>query len=82
MNIIYIGTDTWRTDHLGAYGKSKAATPNLDALAAESVVYENLYTDGLPTIPHRRVFFTGKSILPEAEWKPLLATDKTVPLGS
>ncbi len=79
MNIIHIGTDTWRTDHLGCYGGAKARTPNLDRLAAEGVVFRNVYADGLPTIPHRRVTWTGKSILPEAEWRPLSPDDVTVP---
>lgn len=79
MNIIHIGTDTWRTDHLGCYGSTKVRTPNLDSLAAEGVVFENVYAEGLPTIPHRRVVWTGKGILPEAEWRPLSPNDVTVP---
>ncbi|MFQ6096413.1 MAG: sulfatase [Armatimonadota bacterium] len=79
MNLILIISDTFRADHLGCYGNEWIKTPNLDRLAAEGVVFTNAYADGLPTIPMRRVFFTGNSILPEGEWRPLLPDDVTVP---
>ncbi|HJN19280.1 MAG TPA: sulfatase [Armatimonadota bacterium] len=78
MNILTIVADTFRFDHLGCYGNEWIHTPNLDRLAAEGIVFENCYADGLPTIPMRRVFYTGNSILPEGEWKPLLPEDVTL----
>ena len=33
--------DTLRADHLGCYGYSKIATPNLDRLAGQGVLFEN-----------------------------------------
>lgn len=80
MNIIVIIADTWRADYLGCYGNDWIQTPNLDQLAAEGVVFTNCYADGLPTIPARRVYFTGKSILPmENGWRPLYPHDVTFP---
>ena len=38
-NIILISIDTCRADHLGCYGYPKKITPNIDALAEESVVF-------------------------------------------
>jgi arylsulfatase A-like enzyme len=78
MNLILIIADTFRADHLGCYGNEWIKTPNLDRLAAEAVVFTNAYGDGLPTIPMRRVFYTGNSILPGGEWRPLLPNDVTV----
>ena len=78
MNLIVIVTDTFRADHLGCYGAENTETPNLDKLAAEGVVFTNCYADGLPTIPMRRVFYTGNSILPEGQWQPLYADDITI----
>ncbi|MGQ9730675.1 MAG: sulfatase family protein [Candidatus Zipacnadales bacterium] len=78
MNLITIIADTFRFDHLGCYGSGRAKTPNLDRLASEGVVFEQVYADGLPTIPMRRVFYTGNSILPDAQWRPLLPNDITV----
>jgi len=73
-NLIVIIADTFRADHLGCYGNQGIKTPYLDQLAAEGVVFLNCYADGLPTIPARRVFFTGKSIIPmevHGGWTPL-----------
>ena len=39
MNIVLIVSDTLRWDHLGASGNSWIRTPNLDRLAAQSVVF-------------------------------------------
>ena len=78
MNLIMIVTDTFRADHLGCYGNDWIKTPGLDRLAAEGVVFTNTYADGLPTIPMRRVFYTGNSILPEGAWCPLADDDVTL----
>jgi arylsulfatase A-like enzyme len=64
MNLIYIGTDTWRADFLGCYGNTTIKTPSIDRLAAEGVSFTNTYAEALPTIPMRRAVFTGKSTLP------------------
>ncbi len=78
LNIIVIITDTWRWDYLGVAGNSRIKTPNIDALAAESIYFENCFADGLPTIPARRVMHTGNSILPEkSKWVPLRNSDTT-----
>jgi len=72
LNIIVIIADTWRWDYLGYTGNKRIKTPNLDALASESVYFDNCFADGLPTIPARRVMHTGNSILPErTKWVPL-----------
>jgi len=81
MNLIVIIADTTRADHLGCYGSDRVKTPNLDQLAAEGVLFNNCYADGLPTIPMRRVLMTGKTILPVKEgpaWRPLFDEDVTM----
>lgn len=80
-NLIIIIADTTRADHLGCYGSTRVKTPNLDRLAAESVIFTSCYADGLPTIPMRRVLMTGKTILPVRNgpaWRPLLDEDVTM----
>jgi arylsulfatase A-like enzyme len=77
LNLIVIVSDTWRADHLGCYGNTRVKTPYLDALAAQSVVFTNANAEGLPTIPCRRVYHTGRSVLPEAKWQPLGDNDIT-----
>ena len=78
LNLIVIIADTWRTDHLGAYGPSPAKTPCLDEFAKRSVLFENNYADGLPTLPARRVYHTGMSAIPGSYWVPLSAEHVTL----
>jgi len=80
LNLIVIVADTTRCDHLGLYGSKRVRTPNLDRFASEGVVFENVYADGLPTIPCRRVFHSGRTILHEKNrwWRPLDPEDVTL----
>lgn len=77
LNMIVIIADTWRADHLGCYGATRIKTPYLDNLAARSVLFTDASAEGLPTIPCRRVYHTGKSVLPESKWQPLGKDDIT-----
>ena len=77
LNMIVIIADTWRTDHLGCYGSTRVKTPHLDEFATESVLFANAHAEGLPTIPCRRVYHTGKSVLPQSKWQPLGKDDVT-----
>ena len=79
MNLICIVSDTLRADYLGCYGNAWVQTPNLDRLAGRGVLLENLYVEGLPTIPERIVFFTGTYTLPFRGWQPLWKHDVTLP---
>ena len=53
-NVIAIMLDTLQFNYLGCYGNDWIKTPNLDRFAAQGVLFENAYTEGLPTIPCRR----------------------------
>lgn len=57
--IIFIMTDTQRTDMLGCYGNSAMVTPNLDRLAAEGIRYDKAYTTQPVCQPARSAIFTG-----------------------
>jgi len=78
MNLIWIVADTLRADYLGCYGHPWVGTPHLDELASQGVLLENLYVEGLPTIPERIVFFTGTYTLPFRGWQPLWKHDVTL----
>jgi arylsulfatase A-like enzyme len=69
MNLIFIVTDTLRADYIGSYGNDWIKTPNIDALARQSVQFNNCYGEGLPTVQARRVFLTGRGILPFEDQK-------------
>ena len=59
MNIILVILDSLRKDHVGAYGNARIRTPNLDALAKESLSFTRAYPESIPTIPARRAIHTG-----------------------
>lgn len=83
LNLIVICSDTFRADYLGCYGNEWIRTPHLDRMAAEGTLFTNCYGDGLPTIPARRVFFTGNSIIPSSvhgSWEPLHQGDVPLPV--
>ena len=71
MNIIWIVADTFRQDHLGAYGHPTIRTPSLDALAAKSVRFDRHYAAGFPTMPARADHATGRWTMSFMGWEPL-----------
>ena len=65
MNVISIVLDTFRSDIIGPGRKmSYVETPNLDQLASESVVFDNAFGEGQPTLQIRRAFYTGRRSFP------------------
>ena len=57
--IILISIDTLRADHLPIYGASGVATPNIDALARDAIVFENAYSHVPLTLPSHVSMLTG-----------------------
>lgn len=82
MKVIYLMADTFRRDHLGAYGNDWIHTPYLDRLAEESVLFENAYIGSFPTVPNRRDTLLGQGDqgLPFNRWKALEPDEVTFPL--
>ena len=101
MNCIWITTDSFRRDHIHCYrpegtvddtGPSlRVRTPGLDRLARESVMFDRMRAEALPTIPCRRAIFTGRRVFPRYNdvtykgdtvrfpgWCPLPLEDVTV----
>ncbi|MDG2028417.1 MAG: sulfatase [Acidimicrobiales bacterium] len=59
MRFLYIDIDTLRADHLGCAGYHRNTTPNIDALAAEGIRFENVYASDVPCLPSRTALATG-----------------------
>jgi arylsulfatase A-like enzyme len=78
MNVFFIIIDSLRQDHLGCYGNEWIRTPNIDAFALDSVVFENMYPGGLFTIPVRTEFYTGNYTLHNRPWSALNNYDVTL----
>jgi arylsulfatase A-like enzyme len=63
-NVVLIIIDSLRKDHVGAYSNDWIRTPNLDALAAESLLFARAYPESIPTICAQRAIHTGKRTWP------------------
>jgi len=57
--LVILALDTVRADHLGCYGHPFVETPNLDALASESILFENCSSAAPWTLPSFASAFTG-----------------------
>jgi arylsulfatase len=60
LNVLVVSFDALRADSLGVLGSELGATPNLDALAGESLVFENAYTSGQATLSSFAGAFSGR----------------------
>ena len=91
MNAILVILDSLRKDHIGAYGNEEVRTPNLDALARESLRFTRALPDSLPTLCARRSIHTGMRTWPfrnfvklpgetfqPAGWQPIPEVQNTV----
>ena len=77
-NVIVVMLDTLQFNYLGCYGNTWIKTPNLDRFARQGVLFENAYTEGLPTVPCRRAMLTGRYTLPVKGWSQLDVDDTTI----
>ncbi len=59
-NVIFILADQWRGEAVGYAGNNDIITPNLDRLAAESVVFQNAVAVIPVCAPWRASFLTGQ----------------------
>ena len=48
-NVVLIMLDTLQFNYLGCYGNKVVKTPNIDRLARKGFLFENAYSEGLPT---------------------------------
>jgi iduronate 2-sulfatase len=58
MNILFIAVDDLRPE-LGCYGKTFMHSPNMDALAAEGILFESAYCQQAVCSPSRTSLLTG-----------------------
>src|ERR687897_1605412 len=77
-NVVLIFTDSTRADYIGAYNPSaRNKTPNLDALAKDSLKFGLAVPEAMPTGPARRALLTGIRSFPYRNYVPT----KGLPVG-
>lgn len=59
-NFVYIMTDQQRADWLGCAGHPTVKTPNIDAVAAKGMRFENFHVASPVCMPNRATFMTGR----------------------
>jgi len=59
INLVLIGVDTLRPDHLGCYGYGRSTSPNIDRLAEGGVLFENVISPCPWTLPSFATIFTS-----------------------
>ena len=80
MNVVVVVLGNLRRDHVGAYGNDWIKTPNLDALARDSLRFTQPYPESLPTINARRAIYTGQRSWPFRNWPPSTKVEEQ-PIG-
>jgi len=58
-NVLLISIDTCRADYLGCYGYQDKTTPNIDSVAKQSIVFENVISPAPLTLPAHASMLTG-----------------------
>jgi len=58
-NVLLISIDTCRADRLSCYGYQRKTTPNIDAIAKEGILFENVVSPVPITLPAHSSMLTG-----------------------
>ncbi|MCY3022307.1 MAG: sulfatase [Planctomycetota bacterium] len=58
-NLLLIGIDSLRADHMSLYGYPRLTTPHMDKFAAGGAVFTNMFSPHIPTTPGYTSMFTG-----------------------
>ena len=61
-NIVLLGIDSLRRDHMSCYGYPRLTTPHLDRFAAESVLFEQTFSAHIPTTSAYASMLTGMDV--------------------
>jgi len=73
-SVVLVSIDTLRADRLGAYGYGRPTSPAIDAMAAESLLFERCFSHSPKTAESHMSLFTG--VLPTAHGVLNWSTDR------
>ena len=78
-NVLFIMSDEHSREIAGCYGNPLVRTPNIDALAARGVVFENAYCNSPICVPSRASLATGDYVHRIGYWDSAAAYDGRIP---
>jgi arylsulfatase A-like enzyme len=61
-NILFLGIDSLRRDHLSCYGYPRLTSPHLDRLAADGTLFEDSFSPHIPTPPGYAGMLCGRDV--------------------
>src|SRR5690554_5082099 len=61
-NIVFLGIDSLRSDHMSCYGYHRLTTPHLDRFAQDATVFENTISAHIPTTSAYASMLTGMDV--------------------
>jgi choline-sulfatase len=67
-NLLFLFSDQHARRVAGCYGDASGATPHLDGLAAEGVVFDNVYCPSPLCVPSRMSMLTARHPYEEVCW--------------
>ena len=59
LNLILLGIDSLRADHMSGYGYHRLTTPHIDRLASQGVLFERTFSPHIPTTSAYASMLTG-----------------------
>lgn len=63
LNLLLLGIDSLRADHMSCYGYHRLTTPHMDSIASNGVLFENAYSPYIPTTPGYTAMLTGTDVM-------------------
>ncbi|HEY3081197.1 MAG TPA: sulfatase [Chloroflexota bacterium] len=61
-NVVLLGIDSLRADHMSCYGYDRLTTPHLDRFAGQGVLFERTYSAHIPTTSAYSSMLTGRDV--------------------
>ena len=61
-NIVLLGIDSLRADHMSCYGYDRLTSPHLDRFAQQGVLFENTFSAHIPTTSAYATMLTGMDV--------------------
>jgi arylsulfatase A-like enzyme len=61
-NIVLLGIDSLRRDHMSCYGYDRLTTPHIDQFAKESTLFEQTFSAHIPTTSAYASMLTGRDV--------------------